>query len=117
MDPPLLGVLTVGEGDGCEGDLLAGWEDLFEDFPWVGEVAVCSAVLDVSVEGGESLQAEASFSELADAGQGVGDRLVFGDSDVPELGDLVGDGSGPVHGELAGAFALEGFDLTADGGE
>ena len=40
----------------------------------------------------------------------------MGDSDVPELVDLVDDGSEAVYGKLAGAFAFEGFPLRVEGG-
>ena len=46
----------------------------------------------------------------------IGLGLFFGDSDVPELGDLVDDGSEAVYGKLAGAFAFEGFHLRVEGG-
>ena len=66
------------------------------------------------MEGGESRQADAVVDELADTGNGVGLGLLLGYGDVPELGDLVGDGPDAMHGEIAGEFALEYFDGVPD---
>ncbi len=66
------------------------------------------------MEGGESRQADAVVDELADTGNGVGLGLLLGYGDVPELGDLVGDGPDAMHGEFAGELALEYFDGVPD---
>ena len=50
---------------------------------------------------------------MQDIGGGFG--LFLGDGDVPELGDLVGDGLQVGYGDLVGEFPLEGFELAPEG--